>query len=197
MLKDRTAEADRTGSAKGTAPAAAIATTTPAAVAEGSAVLPVDAQSSERQFRCDTNPEARKAIKSLLDTYLLGVDALNNIAPAIDNDEGGGGGTRRVDKGIERTSGASEDGSLMSETDIFTLLFPNSRWDLYMEMHEPPVDDLIGGGSTLSTTNADGGDGGGGGSCTENTQKTKLSWIDWFDNLSRDKAALEDCMRSF
>lgn len=52
------------------------------------------------------------------------------------------------------------------------LLHPHSRWELFLEMEEPSIDDL----TSLAPPPTPASEG-------TNPQEKKLSWIEWYDTL--------------
>jgi hypothetical protein len=58
----------------------------------------------------------------------------------------------------------AEDNLLLKFND---LLSPVTKWELFLEMEEPKIDDLVSSKPTAAMEN----------------QKKKLSWIEWYDGL--------------
>jgi hypothetical protein len=58
----------------------------------------------------------------------------------------------------------AEDNLLLKFND---LLYPATKWEVFLEMEEPKIDDLVSAKPTAAVEN----------------QKKKLSWIEWYDGL--------------
>jgi hypothetical protein len=64
---------------------------------------------------------------------------------------------------------------LSSYSAIFSIISPHTKWQLHLEMTEPPIDDLV------STALLD----------------TKLSWIDWYDRLTHHRSVIETVLKDY
>lgn len=84
---------------------------------------------------------------------------------------------------------------------IFSIISPHTKWQLHLEMMEPPIDDLV---STaipiLSTSSSSGGDrraNTDGPSHLALLDTKKLSWIDWYDRLTHHRSVIETVLKDY
>ena len=89
---------------------------------------------------------------------------------------------------------------LSSYSAIFSIISPHTKWQLHLEMTEPPIDDLVSTAIPILSSSCSGG-----GDRRANTDNpshlalldTKLSWIDWYDRLTHHRSVIETVLKDY
>ena len=68
---------------------------------------------------------------------------------------------------------------------FISLLYPQSPYEIFLEMEEPAIDDLVLTAPSKPDSSA----------TTTDYSKTKLSWIDWYDRLKADSEAIQTSLQ--
>jgi hypothetical protein len=92
---------------------------------------------------------------------------------------------------------------LSSYSAIFSIISPHTKWQLHLEMTEPPIDDLV--STAIPILSSSSSSSGGGGDRRANTDNpshlalldTKLSWIDWYDRLTHHRSVIETVLKDY
>jgi hypothetical protein len=71
---------------------------------------------------------------------------------------------------LESLSTISVDDNLL--TSFSSFLYPATKWELFLEMIEPPIDDLLSISAPSSSS-----------SSSDIIVKEKMTWIQWYDSL--------------
>ena len=87
---------------------------------------------------------------------------------------------------------------LSSYSDIFSIISPYTKWQLHLEMTEPPIDDLVSTTITIPNNSGSGSSNGGDRRATTDALlDTKLSWIDWYDRLTHHRSVIEAVLKDY
>lgn len=93
---------------------------------------------------------------------------------------------------------------LPSYSSIFSIISPHTKWQLHLEMTEPPIDDIVSKAITIPNNNNSSSSSSSSGGATPDGPSqlaalldTKLSWIDWYDRLTHHRSVIEVVLKDY